>query len=88
VDLAIGRRFHPLARIAKMRPQRGLVAAVGLVLIALLLLLPALLVVLGSLMGGLAPGSGPLPRMNASRSRPTYDSFTFTWCNTSVKLGR
>lgn len=48
VDLAIGRRFHPLARIAKdCAAAAVLVAAVASLLIALLLLLPPLLVVLG-----------------------------------------
>ena len=48
VDLAIGRRFHPLARIAKdCAAAAVLVAALASVAIALLLLLPPLLVALG-----------------------------------------
>ena len=44
VDLAIGRRFHPLARIAKdCAAAAVLVAAISSMLIALLLLLPPLL---------------------------------------------
>ena len=44
VDLAIGRRFHPLARIAKdCAAAAVLVAALSSVLIAALLLLPPLL---------------------------------------------
>jgi diacylglycerol kinase (ATP) len=44
VDLAIGRRFHPLARIAKdCAAAAVLVAAISSLLIALLLLLPPLL---------------------------------------------
>ena len=43
VDLAIGRRFHPLARIAKdCAAAAVLVAAISSLLIALLLLLPPL----------------------------------------------
>ncbi|MFO7630744.1 MAG: diacylglycerol kinase family protein [Prochlorococcaceae cyanobacterium] len=48
VDLAIGRRFHPLARIAKdCAAAAVLVAAISSLLIALLLLLPPLLLRLG-----------------------------------------
>jgi diacylglycerol kinase (ATP) len=48
VDLAIGRRFHPLARIAKdCAAAAVLVAALSSLLIALLLLLPPLLSRLG-----------------------------------------
>lgn len=48
VDLAIGRRFHPLARIAKdCAAAAVLVAAISSLVIAALLLLPALLVRLG-----------------------------------------
>ena len=48
VDLAIGRRFHPLARIAKdCAAAAVLVAALSSLVIASLLLLPALLVRLG-----------------------------------------
>jgi diacylglycerol kinase (ATP) len=48
VDLAIGRQFHPLARIAKdCAAAAVLVAAAASVLIALLLLVPALLQRLG-----------------------------------------
>jgi len=44
VDLAIGRRFHPLARIAKdCAAAAVLVAAISSLLIALLLLLPPFL---------------------------------------------
>jgi diacylglycerol kinase (ATP) len=44
VDLAIGRRFHPLARIAKdCAAAAVLVAALSSLMIALLLLLPPLL---------------------------------------------
>ena len=44
VDLAIGRRFHPLARIAKDGAAAAvLVAAISSMLIALLLVLPPLL---------------------------------------------
>ena len=44
VDLAVGRRFHPLARIAKdCAAAAVLVAALAAVAIALLLLLPPLL---------------------------------------------
>jgi len=49
VDLAVGRRYHPLARIAKdCAAAAVLVAAVASLLIALLLLLPPLLSRLGS----------------------------------------
>jgi diacylglycerol kinase (ATP) len=48
VDLAIGRRFHPLAKIAKdCAAAAVLVAALAAVLIAALLLVPALLLRLG-----------------------------------------
>ncbi|HGY5536284.1 MAG: diacylglycerol kinase family protein [Prochlorococcus sp.] len=48
VDLAIGRRFHPLARIAKdCAAAAVLVAAISSLLIALLLLLPPLIIRLG-----------------------------------------
>lgn len=48
VDLAVGRRYHPLARIAKdCAAAAVLVAAVASLLIALLLLLPPLLSRLG-----------------------------------------
>ncbi len=48
VDLAIGRRFHPLARIAKdCAAAAVLVAALSSLLIAALLLLPPLLARLG-----------------------------------------
>jgi diacylglycerol kinase (ATP) len=48
VDLAIGRRFHPLARIAKdCAAAAVLVAAAASLLIAALLLLPPLLLRLG-----------------------------------------
>jgi len=48
VDLAIGRRFHPLAKIAKdCAAAAVLVAALSSLVIATLLLLPALLVRLG-----------------------------------------
>jgi diacylglycerol kinase (ATP) len=48
VDLAIGRRFHPLARIAKdCAAAAVLVAAISSLVIAALLLLPALLARLG-----------------------------------------
>ena len=48
VDLAIGRRFHPLARIAKDSSAAAvLVASISSVLIAVLLLLPPLLLHLG-----------------------------------------
>ncbi|MGC6482342.1 MAG: diacylglycerol kinase family protein [Synechococcus sp.] len=44
VDLAIGRRFHPLARVAKdCAAAAVLVAAISAMLVALLLLLPPLL---------------------------------------------
>ena len=48
VDLAIGRQFHPLAKIAKdCAAAAVLVAALSSMLIALLLLLPPLLTRLG-----------------------------------------
>ena len=48
VDLSIGRRFHPLARIAKDCAAAGvLVAAISALVIALLLLIPPLLTQLG-----------------------------------------
>jgi diacylglycerol kinase (ATP) len=48
VDLAIGRQFHPLARIAKdCAAAAVLVAALASLLIALLLLVPPLLIRLG-----------------------------------------
>ena len=48
VDLAIGRQFHPLARIAKdCAAAAVLVAALASLLVALLLLLPPLLTRLG-----------------------------------------
>ncbi len=48
VDLAVGRRYHPLARISKdCAAAAVLVAAVASLLIALLLLLPPLLSRLG-----------------------------------------
>ena len=48
VDLAIGRKFHPLARIAKdCAAAAVLVAAAASVLVALLLLVPPLLEKLG-----------------------------------------
>ncbi|MBM5799540.1 MAG: diacylglycerol kinase family protein [Cyanobacteria bacterium K_DeepCast_35m_m2_023] len=48
VDLAIGRQFHPLAKIAKdCAAAAVLVAALASLLIALLLLLPPLLARLG-----------------------------------------
>ncbi|WP_010313450.1 diacylglycerol kinase family protein [Synechococcus sp. CB0205] len=48
VDLAIGRQFHPLARIAKdCAAAAVLVAALSSLVIAALLMLPALLVRLG-----------------------------------------
>jgi diacylglycerol kinase (ATP) len=48
VDLAIGRQFHPLARIAKdCAAAAVLVAALSSMMIALLLLVPPLLVRLG-----------------------------------------
>jgi diacylglycerol kinase (ATP) len=48
VDLAIGRRYHPLARIAKdCAAAAVLVAAMASLLVALLLLLPPLLERLG-----------------------------------------
>jgi diacylglycerol kinase (ATP) len=50
VDLAIGRKFHPLARIAKdCAAAAVLVAAISSLLIALLLLVPPLLQRLGLL---------------------------------------
>ena len=49
VDLAIGRRFHPLARIAKdCSAAAVLVASISSLLIASLLLLPPLLMRLGN----------------------------------------
>jgi diacylglycerol kinase (ATP) len=52
VDLAIGRRYHPLARIAKdCAAAAVLVAALASLLIALLLLLPPLLQRLGMVAG-------------------------------------
>ena len=48
VDLAIGRRFHPLARIAKDCAAAAVLAAsISSLLIALLLLLPPLLIRIG-----------------------------------------
>ena len=48
VDLTVGRRFHPLARIAKdCAAAAVLVAALSSLMIALLLLVPPLLVRLG-----------------------------------------
>jgi diacylglycerol kinase (ATP) len=48
VDLAVGRRFHPLARIAKdCAAAAVLVAALSSLMIALLLLVPPLLLRLG-----------------------------------------
>ena len=48
VDLAIGRRFHPLARIAKdCSAAAVLVASISSLMIAVLLLLPPLLVRMG-----------------------------------------
>ncbi|MFO0119368.1 MAG: diacylglycerol kinase, partial [Cyanobium sp.] len=48
VDLAIGRPFHPLARIAKdCAAAAVLVAALSSMMIALLLLVPPLLTRLG-----------------------------------------
>merc|ERR1712070_1347335 len=48
VDLAIGRRFHPLARIAKdCAAASVLVAAISSLLIALFLLMPPLMLRLG-----------------------------------------
>jgi diacylglycerol kinase (ATP) len=48
VDLAIGRHFHPLARIAKdCAAAAVLVAALSSMMIALLLLVPPLLTRLG-----------------------------------------
>ncbi len=48
VDLAIGRRFHPLARIAKdCAAAAVLVASISSLLIAVLLLLPSLLIRMG-----------------------------------------
>ena len=48
VDLAIGRRFHPLARIAKdCSAAAVLVASISSLIIALLMLLPPLLLQLG-----------------------------------------
>jgi len=48
VDLAIGRRFHPLARIAKdCSAAAVLLASIGSLIIAFLLLVPPLLTQLG-----------------------------------------
>ena len=48
VDLAIGRRFHPLARVAKdCSAAAVLVASISSLVIALLVLLPAFLIQLG-----------------------------------------
>jgi len=48
VDLAIGRQFHPLARVAKdCAAAAVLVAAISSLAIAALLLLPALVARLG-----------------------------------------
>ena len=48
VDLAIGRRFHPLAKVAKdCAAAAVLVASISSLVIALLLVLPPLLVRLG-----------------------------------------
>ena len=48
VDLAIGRRFHPLARIAKdCAAAAVLVAAISALMIAAFLILPPLLLQLG-----------------------------------------
>ena len=48
VDLAIGRRFHPLARIAKdCAAGAVLVASIGSLLVAIFVLLPPLLIHLG-----------------------------------------
>jgi len=48
VDLAIGKRFHPLAQIAKdCSAGAGLVASISSLLIAVLLLFPPLLKTLG-----------------------------------------
>ena len=48
VDLAIGRRFHPLARIAKdCAAAAVLVAAISALMIAAFLILPPLLIQLG-----------------------------------------
>ncbi len=48
VDLAIGRRYHPLARIAKdCSAAAVLVASISSLLIAMLLLLPPLLIRMG-----------------------------------------
>tara|TARA_Y100001968_G_scaffold297456_1_gene306456 strand:+ start:49861 stop:50322 length:462 start_codon:yes stop_codon:yes gene_type:complete len=49
VDLAIGRRFHPLARIAKdCAAGAALIAAFCSLIVGLILLLPALLTQLGA----------------------------------------
>ena len=48
VDLAIGRRFHPLAKVAKdCAAAAVLVAAISSLVIALLLVLPPLILRLG-----------------------------------------
>ncbi len=48
VDLAIGRRYHPLARIAKdCSAASVLIASISSLIIAILLLLPPLLIQLG-----------------------------------------
>ena len=48
VDLAVGRRFHPLARIAKdCAAAAVLVASISSLLIAFLLLLPPLMIRMG-----------------------------------------
>ena len=48
VDLAVGRRYHPLARIAKdCAAAAVLVAAIASLLIAVLLLLPPLITRIG-----------------------------------------
>ncbi len=48
VDLAIGRRFHPLARVAKdCAAAAVLVASISSLLVALLLLVPSLLTRIG-----------------------------------------
>ena len=48
VDLTIGQKFHPLARIAKdCAAGAVLISAIGSILVALLLLLPPLLTLVG-----------------------------------------
>ena len=48
VDLAIGRRFHPLAKVAKdCAAAAVLVAAISSLVVALLLVLPPLILRLG-----------------------------------------